>query len=187
MDDFERDDTQDQSADDQQAESTSEDTSDAAGESTEEGEDRSAETIRRLQSERDKARAGQSKAEKALAKVQAASAKDEGASSIPPEVQEWLAAAKDNSRDALYKASPKLEQYGVDPGLITGDTPAEMRKSAESIDKFVAEMEGTIRNQVLEEHGFNPEPITSPAEGRKSYNEMSKEDFDAEVAKALRG
>ena len=186
MDDFEKDDLTDDAASDS-GEDTGEDSGDAAPESEDAGSPKSDETIRRLQSERDKARAEADKARKALEKVQSATAKDAGSSSVPPEVEAWLTAAKDNSRDALYKRNPKLEQYGVDPSLITGDTPAEMRKSAESIDKFVSDMEGKIRNQVLEEHGFNPEPLTSPAEGRKNYANMSKEDFDAEVEKALRG
>ena len=185
MDDFEQDALTDDAT--EGGEDTGQESTDAAAGSDDTDTSKSDETIRKLQSERDKARADADKARKALEKVQAASAKDDGAAPIPPEVQEWITAAKSNSRDALYKASPRLDQYGVDPALITGDTPAEMRKSAESIDNFIAEMEGRIRNQVLEEHGFNPEPVTSPAEGRKSYKEMSKEEFEAEVEKALRG
>ena len=186
MDDFEKDDlTNDDTSD--SVEDTGEDTEDAASASDDTGSTKLEETIRRLQSERDKARADLDKARKTLEKVQPAPAKGETTSSVPPEVEAWLTAAKENSRDSLYKRNPKLDQYGVDPSLITGDTPAEMRKSAEAIDKFVSDMEGKIRNQVLEEHGFNPEPLTSPAEGRKNYANMSKEDFDAEVEKALRG
>lgn len=187
MDDFEKDDLSNDAADDKESsEDTGEDTEDAASGSEDAGPSKVDETIRKLQSERDKARADADKARKALEAVRPATAKDESTPPIPPEVEAWLTAAKDNSRDALYRRNPKLEQYGVDPTLITGDTPAEMRKSAESIDKFVTDMEGKIRNQVLEEHGFNPEPLTSPAEGRKNYANMSKEDFDAEVEKALR-
>jgi len=167
---------------------TGEDTANADAGSDESGsQPKSEETIRRLQSERDKARADANKATAALEKVQRASAKGEAGTQVPPEVQEWIDAAKTNSKDALYKAHPRLESYGVSPDLITGDSPAEMRTSAESIDRFVTEMEGKIRNQVLEEHGFNPEPLTSPAEGRKSFSEMDEKEFNALVDNALRG
>lgn len=146
------------------------------------------EALRTLQSERDKERARANKLERELKKFQKdPSAKGQEGPQAPPEVQEWITAAQENMRNALFAENPRFAEFGLDSSLITGDTPAEMRASAKSLSSFVEELHGKVRSQVLEEHGFDPEPRPADAPGRQDFNKMDKEKFDALVENALRG
>lgn len=146
------------------------------------------ETARRLQSERDKERARANKAEAELKKLKATSAKgQEQAPQAPAEVQEWIVAARDNMKRSLFAENPKFSQYGIDPNLIVGDTPAEMRASAKSLSDFVENLHGQVRSAVLQEHGYDPEPRASEAPGRKDFAKMDPKEFNALVDEAMRG
>ena len=141
-------------------------------------------SARKLQSERDKETARANKAEAELKKLKSSPAKGQEA---PAEVQEWIVAARENMRRALFAENPRFQQYGIDTNLIVGDTPAEMRASAQSLTEFVNNLHGQVRNDVLKEHGFDPEPVAAQAEPRKNFNKMDSKEFDALVAEALRG
>lgn len=149
--------------------------------------DKTDKRLRDLQSKADKATAEANKLRKELEKLQT-KGKDEGkeAGDVPPELRQWLTAAQDRVRDQLYGQDPRFKEYGIDPSLITGSTPAEMRTSAAQLKKFVDRVETKVRNRALREHGFDPEPQTSiPAGKRKSYATMTAEEFEAEVQRAL--
>lgn len=165
--------------------------SSGAAEATDKPEESSAEdeALRKMQSERDKETARANKLAKQLdvLQKQAASANDEKATEVPPQVQEWITAAQNNARDALYKSNEKLAEYDVDPSLIRGDTPAEMQATAKALGDFVDKMERDIRDSVLEEHGFTPAPKDAASIGRKDFRSMDKKEFDAIVDEALRG
>ena len=145
------------------------------------------EAQRRLQSERDQERARANKAEKELKSLKAASANGQGESGIPTNVNEWIVAAQENQRKALFAEYPEFSTYNIDAALIVGDTPAEMRASAKSLSEFVATLQGKVRQSVLVEHGFTPEPQSSQVTGRKDYATMDSKDFDKLVENALRG
>lgn len=144
-------------------------------------------SARRLQSERDKERARANKAEAELKKLKATSAKSQEAPQAPAEVQEWIVAARDNMKRSLFAENPRFEQYGIDPNLIVGETPAEMRASAKALSDFVENLHGQVRSDVLREHGYDPEPRASDVPGRKSFDKMDAKEFDSLVEQALRG
>lgn len=172
----------------QGAEESEESTSGAAEEDKSEESKGDDELTKRLQSERDKETARANKLQKELDKVKAsASAKDKGKTAVPAEVEEWITAAKTNARKSLYESHERLARYNVDPALIQGETPEEMTASANSLNEFVKELEGKVRGDVLEEHGFDPEPRTSTAPGRKSFKDMDSKEFNQLVEDALRG
>lgn len=183
-DDFENPDNE-SGAPEQGGKDSEEESSGAAG-GDDKDEKAGEETLRKLQSERDKAVAERNKATKALKEMKGVTAKGEG-TEVPAEVQEWIVAAKGRTRDALFSANPKFEAYGISPDLIGGESPDEMTASAKSLSEFVDTLEGKVRDNVLEEHGFDPEPRASTRAGNKAYNEMDKKEFDAIVAQALRG
>lgn len=168
----------------------SEDTSGAAeGTSGSEGGSGVDDALRKMQSERDKEVARANKLQKQLDALQkqATSASGEKDSGVPPQVQEWITAAQQNTRTALYKSNEKLAEYGVDPSLIRGDTPAEMQASAKLLGEFVDKMERDIRDAVLTEHGFTPAPKDASSMGRKNFRTMDSKEFEALVEEALRG
>jgi hypothetical protein len=102
-------------------------------------------------------------------------------------VQEWIVAAQRRTRDVLYESNPKFKAYNVGPDLITGDTPAAMEASAKSLAEFVDTLEGNVRDQVLRDHGFDPEPRASTRGPDKSFKSMNSEEFNRLVDQALRG
>lgn len=163
-----------------------------AGVPNAEGTDKPAETsgsenLSKLQSERDKETARANKLQKELDSMKAVSAKDAGAGGVPPQVQEWIMAAQRRTRDTLYESNPKFKAYNVSPDLITGDTPAAMEASAQSLTAFVDTLEGNVRDQVLRDHGFDPEPRSSTRGPDKGFKSMSSEEFNRLVEQALRG
>lgn len=187
MDDFLTQDDEESTSEQGEQESQGDSTG-AAGESKGEESDSGA-LLKQMQSERDKAVALANKTQKELEQMKGkASASGKGrTASVPEEVQQWITAAKENTRKALFEQNEKFGQYGVDPSLIVGETPVEMRASAESLAKFVTEIESKVRGQVLVEHGFDPEPRSTTSTGRKDYATMDSKDFNALVEEALRG
>jgi seryl-tRNA synthetase len=164
---------------------TSKDTDKADGDQKESSE-ASAESkrIRDLQSKADKAEAERNKLKKQLDEMVAA-AKEKDEDEVPPQVREWLLAAKKRTSGTLYESDSRFKEYGLDPAFISGSTPAEMQERAEALSKLVTQIEGEARNKVLTEHGFSPEPATSERSEPKNYRTMSSEEFNKEVEKAL--
>jgi len=160
----------------------------AEGTQESQGESGADETLRKLQSERDKEVARANKLQKQLDALnnQDTSAKDKG-TEVPDQVKEWITAAQQNAREALYKSDERLERFGVDPTLIRGETPAEMQASAKAIGELVDKMERDIRDSVLEEHGFTPAPRDASSMGTANFKTMDTKKFDALVEEALRG
>jgi hypothetical protein len=182
--------------DDDEDEDTSEDedtqSDDAAGDkgSKSESDEDSAKTLSALQSTADKATARANKLQKQLdEKVKSGTAKDENGNSgvVPPEIRQWLDAAKERTQEASYKTDSRFKDYSIDPAFIQGESPSKMKDSAERLSKLVTEIEGKVRNAVLVEHGFSPEPATSERNEPKNYGTMSPEEFKKVEQKALSG
>jgi hypothetical protein len=185
-------DNQDDATDDQQGNQQDDqkdgDTSDGAADDGQSSQSSVLEEqLRTLQSERDKERARANKAEKALTKMEKDSAKDAGTPEVPPQVEAWITAAQTNLRDSLYKANPEFERHGLDSSLITGDTPEDMEASAKSLSEFVSKLEGNVRDSVLKEHGFDPEPRSTTRQSKKNWTDMDSKEFDKYVEEALKG
>jgi len=159
----------------------------ASGKAESEGSE--AKRIRDLQSKADKAEARANKAEKALEKANTSSAKDDGTTSgdVPPEVAEWLKSTQTNFRDDLFAEDPRFKKFELDPALITGETPSQMRESQKALVEFVDKMEGQIRDSVLVEHGFKPEPKASERQPPVNYATMTSEEFAKHEQAALAG
>ena len=143
--------------------------------------------LSKMQSERDKETARANKLQKELDSAKLATAKDVVGSEVPLQVQEWILAAKNRTRQVLFDSNPKFAAYAVSPALIIGDTPVEMEASAKSLAEFVDKLEGSVRDSVLRDHGFNPEPLASVRAAGKSFASMNSAEFNALVDEALRG
>jgi len=168
------------------------DTDDAAsdkGKDSESDEDRE-KRIRDLQSTADKATARANKLQKQLdGKAKRGTAKDDDESNgvVPPEIREWLDSAKEQTQKSNFETDKRFQTYEVDPAFIQGDSPSAMKESAERLSKLVTNIEGKVRNEVLVEHGFSPEPATSERNEPVNYATMSSEDFAKVQEKALAG
>lgn len=181
--------------DDDSSDSESEDkdtkpTSDAADASAKDSEDvKDDKRIRDLQSKADKAEARANKLQKELdeAVSKAAKVSDADEQEVPPQVRDWLLAAQERAQKGLYEQDQRFKDYQVPEAFITGDSPSKMKENAEALSNLVTQIEGQVRNKVLVEHGFAPEPATSERQDPKNYGNMSSEDFNKEFDKALGG
>jgi hypothetical protein len=178
-------DNEDESVDDSEDEQKETDDAASADSGSEES---TAKRIRDLQSKADKAEARANKAEKAL-KAKTSSAKDETPSGadVPPEVAEWLKSTQTSFREDLFAEDKRFKQFDLDPALITGETPSEMRESQKALIEFVDKMEGQIRDSVLVEHGFAPAPKASERQKPANYATMTSEEFAKHEQAALAG
>jgi hypothetical protein len=164
---------------------SSEDESDKSEDDSEESAskskpDKSEKRIRDLQSALDKAIAENNKLKKATPT-------DKKAPSRDPEVERWMRAAQDATRDRLYDSDPRFKEFGIDPAVISGDTPEEMRASVKELTKLISRVETRVRNKTLREHGFSPPPKEGGAEPRRSVAGMSNEEFEKLVAEVSVG
>ena len=180
--------------DDEQDTSDDEDTqsSDAAGDkgSDSESKDDVEKRIRDLQSKADKAEARANKLQKQIdtrAKTKTAKGDDEPTGDVPPEVREWLNAAKERTVEQTFKSDERFQKYGIDPAFIQADTPGQLRERAKQLAEMLTKIEGQVRDEVLVEHGFNPAPATSERSDPVNYRTMSSEEFNKIADAALNG
>ena len=181
-------DAEDQDLDSTEDENDTEDTSDTDGDgdTSDTGDAGAAKRIKDLQSKADKEQARANKLQSQLdaLNAQKKSPTDDGKRSsgaVPPELRQWLDAAKDQARTRFYESEPRFKEYGIDPGLIQGDTPEEMQASVTRLRKQVAKIETQIRQKVLTEHGYVEEPKGGTPTPKRDWASMSSEDFDKEV------
>lgn len=132
--------------------------------------DKSEKRIRDLQSALDKALAENNKLKKAQPADKKVPPRD-------PEIERWMRAAQDATRDRLYDSDPRFKEFGIDPAVISGDTPEEMKSSMRELTKLISRVETRVRNKTLREHGFSPPPKESGAEPRRNIATMSNEEF----------
>jgi hypothetical protein len=160
--------------------------SDAASDKSEKSEsDDNSKRIRDLQSKADKATAEANKLRARLEKAEAdKAAKVNEDPNVPDEVREWLGIAKERAQQTLYEDDVRFKEYNVPPEFIKGSTPSEMKENAKALQSLVSEIEGSVRNKVLVEHGFSPEPATSERQPAKNWATMSSEEFRKEREKA---
>lgn len=144
--------------------------------------------IRDLQSAADKATARANKAEAELAKALGkGEGTGEGAPARDPERAALLSELREASLDAVYGEFPDLKRFGISRDLVEGQTRVEMRESATSLVTLVKSVETKARNAALKEHGITPEPAGATRQPPKSYDSMSDEDFEKEIARARTG
>lgn len=145
--------------------------------------------IRDLQSKADKAEARANKLQKQLeaqGKSKNAATDDEGTEGVvPPEVRKWLDAAKERTLDQTFKSDGRFQKYKVDPAFIQADSPDALKERAKALAKMLSEIETQVRNEVLVEHGFSPQPATSERSEPKNYATMSSEEFNKIADRAL--
>ena len=136
--------------------------------------------IKDLQSKADKETARANKAEadlKAALKAKAPQ-KDKQTQEVPESIQKWLDAAQETTRTQLFESDPRFKEYGLDPSLIVGDEPSDMRQSAKELKKLVDRIESRARSSIMKEMGINPEPSTSDrTTGKKNFATMSAKEI----------
>jgi hypothetical protein len=180
-------DTEDNEDESEDSEEEKQGTDDAAsGKSNSEASEEQ-KRIRDLQSKADKAEARANKAEKALKQAKTSSASGDTGGDVPPEVAEWLKNTQSTFREDLFEEDPRFKRFDLDPALIQGETPSEMRESQKALIDFVDKMEGQIRDSVLVEHGFAPAPKASERQTPTNYATMTSEEFAKHEQAALAG
>lgn len=106
---------------------------------------------------------------------------------VPPEVQQWMDAAKDAARERFYETDPRLAEYGIPASAITGNTPDEMRASVKGYRDLIDSVETKARNKVLAEHGIVAESVGSSRFDDQDLVGMSDKDFDKLVNQVTGG
>ncbi len=167
---------------------TNDEAADVAGESDGDQSGSGSDDTRSWQSRADKADARANKAEKELAAFKADGKGVTAKPSAPPSgggADPWVEASKGNFREELFRSDTRFKELGFEQSLIQGTTPAEMKKSFESLQKTVDKMTTGIRNRVLQEHGLEPVPGSGERASTVNYNTMSSEEFEKAVDRAL--
>jgi len=92
---------------------------------------------------------------------------------------EFVQFTRETARNALFGSVPKLAQYGLKSDDIAGSTLDEMKASLKASMKLVEGIETRARNQVLAEHGLDPEVSTgASSEKTPDFSKMSDKEFD---------
>lgn len=107
------------------------------------------------------------------------------APSLPAEAAAWVTAAREMAVDRIFESDPRFAEYGISKDDLDGATPDQVRASAERYRRLIDGLEGRVRNKVLAEHGFAPELGTESRAPKKSYADMTAEEFEAEIARAI--
>ena len=151
--------------------------------------------IKNLQSRADKEAARANKAEKALKEALKALGQGEQpdgdgepATGKPdPERAALMQEIREAGLDAVYAENPLLKTYGIERDLVQGASRAEMRESATALVALIKSIETKAKNAALAEHGITPEPVSGKRTPPKSYDQMSDEEFEKEIARARGG
>jgi hypothetical protein len=120
------------------------------------------------------------KLEKELAaeRAKAAKAPRKSASDRNSEADEFIKFTRESARKQLFDGDPRFAKYGLGLEAIAGDTLDEMKESAKSHLKLIEAIESKTRNDVLSEHGLEPEVETGVSDdGAKSFEQMSDQEF----------
>lgn len=97
-------------------------------------------------------------------------------------ISEYEEFARENARNTLFNSDPRLAAAGLSVEDITGNSLAEMRASVQKHQKVIGGIEGRLRNQILSEHGLEPDVATGQGtEKVPSFATMT----DAEFAKFM--
>ncbi len=150
-----------------------------AGASASKGEGK---RINDLMSKWQAAEARAKKAEDALNKKGDAGGAEAGGGNT--ELQQYIELFREQAREQAYRSDPRLAEYGIEVSSITGSTPSEMAESVKRAGALIDQMAQRIRDDVLKKHGLSPEVTSKPTGGRKSFDQMSDEEFEKELARA---
>lgn len=106
-----------------------------------------------------------------------------------PELERWMNEARVQARDRLFDSDQRFAKYKIDPAVITGDTPEEMKASAKAVLRLVSRIETEARNVALQEHGFSAPPKEGGSSGTKGRNfgTMDQKEFDRLVQEVMGG
>lgn len=129
--------------------------------------------IKDFQSKADAAEARANKAEKALKAASAGKPGDGG----DPNTKALMQEVREASLDAIFAEYPQLKQYGIDRGLIEGDTRGELRESASNVVALIKSVTNKVRNETLAEHGLTAPATGSTRKPPANYGTMSEDDF----------
>jgi hypothetical protein len=122
-----------------------------------------------------------------LAALEAQSKGGDKGAEIPPDVRQWMDAARDAARERFYEMDPRLAEYGIPASSITGDTPDQMRASVKAYRDLIDSVETKARNKVLAEHGIVAESVGSSRFTSKDFVSMSDEEFDKVISQVTGG
>jgi len=106
---------------------------------------------------------------------------------LPPEVQAWLTAVRDAEIDRVYGSDPRFESYGIDRGDLVGESPDEIRASADRYKKLLDQIETKAKNEVQRQFGIIPDMGGSRRGPQKDLSSLNSADFLKELDGLKRG
>jgi hypothetical protein len=106
---------------------------------------------------------------------------------LPPEVQAWLQAVRDAEVDRVYQSDARFASYGFTQGDLVGETPEEIRASADRFKKLIERVEGRVRNEIRREFGLTPDIGGDRRGPRVDFGNLSTEDFLKELDRRKAG
>jgi len=140
-----------------------------------------------LQSAKDKETARANKAEKQLKALLSASGGDEEPMSPAP-AGDVNSAILEMARMFAVQQNPKLAEYEITASELSGNTPAEIAKSAAELVAKYEKIETRARNKALAANGLAPELEGAGAPPKdRDFSTMSREDFKKLMDAAMSG
>jgi hypothetical protein len=91
---------------------------------------------------------------------------------------EFVEFAREDARRRIFESDPRLAAYGLEASAISGSTLLEMKASFAAQKKLIEGIESRARQQVLQEHGLDPEVVADGREKIPGIAQMSDEEFD---------
>lgn len=76
---------------------------------------------------------------------------------LPIEVQAWLQSVKDAEAERVFEQDPRFKAYGVSSSDLLGDTPEEIRASADRFKRMIDKVEGRVRAEMRRDYGITPD------------------------------
>jgi hypothetical protein len=131
-------------------------------------------------SQAQKAQARAAKAEQQL--LQAVRSGEESqrvaaAAGLPLEVQAWLQSVRDAESDRVFQSDPRFHAYGISASDLAGETPEQIKASADRYKRMIDRVEGRVRAEMRRDFGISPD-IGGERRGPKvNVSEMPTEDF----------
>jgi hypothetical protein len=156
-------------------------------------DDKSEKRIRDLQSKADAAEAKANRLQRLLNEALKGEGSEGGTEppvvSKPRELDAGSAMALELLKETVFLQTPALADSGLTAADLTGYTAQEVRASAASLARKIAETETRIRNKVLAEHGLAPEIAGegNKPEPDRDFGKMASKDFTELMERIMKG
>jgi len=96
---------------------------------------------------------------------------------MPIEVQAWLQSVRDDHAGRIFESDPRFGSYGFTSADLVGETPEEIRSSADRVKRLIDRVEGRARSEVRRELGMTPDIGGERRQPKVNVEDMPTDEF----------